>query len=622
MSAADLRLLESRIVAATVFSDAAHVTRRASSRLTEKRERVALRNLPAEVDPGGVRVSTSRGIVRAVESESVFAPQDALADGTAIARAVEILEAKIWRLNGEREALGMELALIDRVVPTAGGERQPSPSQLRPENFLAGLDALIARRRSALKTLREVDLDIYRTQEELREMRHRSSAAGKTAGSTEKKTVLVISLDVEEPGESTIDVVYEAVWATWRPYYHVRLDPKDRLIECVRFADLWQETGEDWIDAALRLSTAEPESRLVLPKVSAWTLGSPKSYEDKLGQLYTQRQRQQAEPPKTEPRKSGAAVLPANDVPADSDEPEEDMEGAMPSVTAPQMNIPPPPSRGGGGFGMMRTRSAPSAAPLGAAAAPGGSPRQAAPQEIEYVSGPRSLRSPSADHPDYEQLVRTPAPRDLSGGIDHELRVELAATCPSGKERRRIGFGSTQYPARIEYLLRPAARDHAFGRVTVVNAENSPLIAGPASIFLGDIFSGETKIQTTPAGGKLVLDLGAEPAIKSARRTRTTVRTEGILTKEDVHVVEATIEVENHLEYLVELEIQDQVPISQDARIKVRLMRTAPKDAELDELTGILTFKLRLSAGARAEVVIVYEIEAPKDYEFQQVLRS
>lgn len=627
-----MRLSDSRIVSATVFSDAARVTRRALFRLENKRERVALRNLPRDLDAAAVRVSTSRGAVRAVESERVTEPRDALSDGTALQRAVEALEAKSWRLQGEREALGMELSLIDRVVPSAGGDHLPAPAPLRPENFLAGLDALIARRRSALSALRAAELELYRTQEELRETRYRLSAAGNTSGSEEQRTMLVISLDIEELGDATIDVVYEARWATWRPYYHVRLDPKARTIECARFADLWQETGEDWSEVALKLSTAEPESGLILPKVSAWTLGSSKSYEDKLGLLYNQRQQQKKEPPaekKPEP-KSGAAYA---EVPEGAPE-EDDFDGvggapppmrsveyaAMASV--PMAPPPPPMARGGGGIGMF-TRSRASSMPPQGAAAPGGPPMNRAPVQYEEVSaGPRALRSPPSDHPDYEQLERLPAPRDASGGIDHELVVDLLATCPSGKERRRIGFGSVYYPARIEYLLRPAARNHAFGRVTVINAEPAPLISGPASIFVGEIFSGETRIQTTPAGGKLVLDLGAETAIKSARRTRTTVRTEGILTKEDVHVVEATIEVENHLEYSVDLEIQDQVPISQDSRIKVRLMRTSPKDAELDELTGILTFKLKLAAGARAEVMITYEIEAPKDYEFQQMLRS
>lgn len=627
-----LRLVDSRIIGATVFSDAAHVVRRASLRLERGVERVAIKNLPRELDPGSVRVSTSRGAVRSVESDSSRETPDLASDSVALENLVRALEAKTQRLTGEHEALAAELQLIDRVVPASPSFDGASLSPLRPEAFLAGLDALMTRRRSALSTLRNVELELHATFEEIKETRARIAATGTTAGSDEKRSLLVVHLDVDEAGESFVDVTYEAAWATWRPYYHVRLDPKDRAIECVRFADVWQETGEDWNEVALRLSTAEPETGLALPNVLPWTLGSAKSYEDKLNELYKRRKAE-----KTAAKRAPEPV-PKDDLGAYAEQFRD--EGEFAEVTASGMDMlrgappaPPPPMQAQAMPASRSTSIMPASIPMPSASTP---PLNRAPgggggrvitviTEIPPPPGPpppKPRPSPSRELSERDELLRTPSPRELAGGIDHEMAVEVATTCPSGKERRRIGFGSVSYPARMEYLLRPAVRDHAFGRVTVINNDSAPLLAGPASIFVGEAFFGETRIRTTPAGGKLILELGAETAIKSARRTKTTVRTEGILTKEDVHVVETTIEIENHLEQTVELEVQDQVPVSQDPRVKVRLMRTVPKDAQLDDLTGILTFKVRLTPGSKVEVIVAYEIEAPKDYEFRQTLRE
>lgn len=633
-----LHLADSRIVGATVFSDCAHVTRRATLSLQRGLERVAIRNLPRELDPGSVRVSTSRGAVRSVENDVLRETPDPASDSVALERMVRALEAKTWRLTGEREALAAEVELIDRVVPTSPHFDGSSAAALRPESFLNGLDALITRRKSALKSLRAAELDLQATFEELREMRLRAQLTGTTANAEEQRSILVVHVDVEESGEAILDVVYESAWATWRPYYHVRLDPKDRTIECGRFADVWQETGEDWANIHLKLSTAEPETGLILPNVLPWTLGSSKSYEDKLGDLYRRRKQKAVAPPPSAPRgalagrvvaaldaggggpprpQAAPGAAPKDDF-ADYQEQFED-EGEFAEVTA-------------SGMDMLRSSAAKQLAMPAAmynALSLGELHEGSVSAAVTTVPPPppppkkRPVRpEPFDERREGGELLRSPPPRESAGGIDHEIEVEVATTCPSGKERRRIGFGSVHYPAKLEYLLRPAVRDHAFGRVTVINGDNAPLIAGPASIFVGDSFFGETKIRTTPAGGKLILDLGAETAIKSARRTKTTVRTEGILTKEDVHVVEATIEVENFLEQPIELEIQDQVPVSQDPRVKVRLMRTVPKDAQLDELTGILTFKIRLTPGTKVEVVLVYEIEAPKDYEFRQTLKD
>ncbi|MEQ8276635.1 MAG: DUF4139 domain-containing protein [Deltaproteobacteria bacterium] len=91
---------------------------------------------------------------------------------------------------------------------------------------------------------------------------------------------------------------------------------------------------------------------------------------------------------------------------------------------------------------------------------------------------------------------------------------------------------------------------------------------------------------------------------------------------EDVRVVEVHVEVESHLEEPTLVEVQDQVPISADANVRVRLMKTEPRDARLDDVSGVLTFELHLGPKGRADVMLTYEIESPKDYAISEALHS
>ncbi|MCK6549995.1 DUF4139 domain-containing protein [Myxococcota bacterium] len=658
--------MESKIVAATLFSDSAHVTRRLAGPAEKGPVRVALAGLPARLDPARLRVTTSAGVLRAIETDLVEAAADPANEAAALREQLTELRTRIHRLVGELEALRLELQLLEQVTPTPT-PGQPSPAPLRPAVFLAGLDVLAARRRDATILARRLELERDETRRRIDETERRLALTGATSSAERRQQVLVLALDADGAAP-TLEVTYDAAWATWRPYYHVRLNGRDNTVECVRFADVWQETGEDWTDVKLRLSTAVPEGALFVPAVLPWTLGVAKSYEDKVSDLYAQQRRRKADdgaPEKkpTAPRVSRAMMVPPPQpamsrggllsnvfggggapAPASMDVVDDDASAdlVMPSELAKMQEITREvaieraardddhasyarqfeeegiyASRTSSGLAGMRAEGGVDGAPGG-----WGDPAATLSDAPPYSPPPPSVhaRGPAPEHPDRARLLGARTPHDASGGIDFELELGGTASLPSGRERQRLSLGSVSYPAKIEYLLRPAVKDHAFGRVTVVNSEPVPMLAGPAAIFVGDAFFGETAIETTPAGGKLVLELGAETSIKSARRTKTSVRTEGLLTKEDIHVVEVLIEIESFLPQTVELEVQDQVPLSRDSKIEVKLVKKTPKDAILDELTGIVTFRTSVVPGARTELSLVYELQAPKDYQLRQTL--
>lgn len=639
--------IESTIAGATVFSEAAHVTRRARVSLEPGRRRIALAGLPANIDPATIRVSTSRGVLRSIETEPAGADHR---DGETSTheKAIDLLESRARVLRGELDGLKAELALIDALAPQVSS---PQPT-LRPDVFLRGLDFVASRRKETLAAIRRTERELEGVNADLNQAQRRRELAGLSSGG--KSALLVVTVDAAEAGEHALEVVYEAAWATWRPYYHLRLDGRANTVECTRYADVWQETGEDWDEVALRLSTAEPEPGLRLPAVVPWTLGMARGFEDRASALYADRR---AAGPETKQKPASALRAPAG-APhrtfiADKTDAHDDGAGAAtadlvmdlqrsgmvgePEVReqarapADEMDDYAQQFQEEGVFASITSTGMTAAGGVRGSAGglfkdlpPEPEPEIVAPsvkQEQAFGAGKRRVRKgPSAQHPDHGRLSGSALPRDASGGIDFELEVAGRSTHESGLGRRRISLGSTTFPAKVEYLLRPAVRDYAFGRVTVVNEEKVPFLAGPVAIFVGEGFFGETRIETTPAGGKLVLDLGAETAIRAARRSRTSVRTSGIITKEDVHEVDVAIDVENHLAEPADVEVQDQIPLSKDDEVKVELMSLAPKEAKLDPLTGLITFKARVAPRAKLELRFVYEIEVPKDYQLQQRL--
>lgn len=627
-----LRLLEvdSRITSATVYSELAHVTRRAQTPLAPGASRVSLRGLPAGLNPGRVRIQTSVGLVRAVELDEVRRPLPAQNEGPRT--PLEVLATLVYRLRGERDALAEEIAILDSLHPDPDAQRGP----LRPDGFMAGLEILLKRRQGTLLALRAKEKEVERAEESLAAERRRVDGSGHTVDRVESDAALWVTIDAEAGGDASIDVTYAIAWATWRPYYQLRLDRGAQRIELTRLADVWQETGEDWDRVAMSLSTAEPEAGLVVPTVKPWRLEKRNRFEDQSRSLYekdAKSKKLDAEGGGGERRRS----MPPGVAPK-----------AMPSPSAPMIAPPAPPASSAsrilaqaaslGGFGRAQAKER--AEEEVVASLDYEDPAEDLVDQDEFdettpvseVSGTWMMpaevmasREAARDEPEPELTPRSPRPssappRESSGGLDFEIRVAGESQQRSSAEPQRLPLGTTTYPAKIEYLLRPAIKDHAFGRVTVVHTSDQPLLGGPTALYLKDGFLGTTRIETTPAGGKLTLELGAETQIKCARRARTSMKTSGLINKDDLHLVEVEIEIESFLDQVAELEVQDQVPVTIDNKVKVKLLKTSPKDAQLDEQTGIVTFKVKVAPGGRVELSLAYEIEVPKDTRLIQAL--
>src|SRR5205823_10125494 len=74
-------------------------------------------------------------------------------------------------------------------------------------------------------------------------------------------------------GPAKLLISYLVGGARWYPAYDLQLNPSSGRVQ-VSFAGLVsQETGEDWSDARLTLSTAVPATTTQMPKIFSWKIG-------------------------------------------------------------------------------------------------------------------------------------------------------------------------------------------------------------------------------------------------------------------------------------------------------------------------------------------------------------
>lgn len=82
-----------------------------------------------------------------------------------------------------------------------------------------------------------------------------------------------VRFTTDQAGEAAVRVSYLMYGAYWQPVYDVR--SADDLVECeIRyFARVTQQTGEDWNDVSVALSTAKPELGAAMPELFPWYVG-------------------------------------------------------------------------------------------------------------------------------------------------------------------------------------------------------------------------------------------------------------------------------------------------------------------------------------------------------------
>jgi uncharacterized protein (TIGR02231 family) len=268
-AAADLTA-SSKVDAVTVYRGWARVTRLARVEVAPGETRVLLRGLPAGLDDDSLRVEgkgTARARVGGVSVERITRAELDLPE-------VRAAEVRVEALQGEDRALEDRQAAAKARGRFAESLRA-SYSEERSKNL--AVRGVSAREWAELMAFVEGQLeaaaaDGRRAEAGRRELARRLGAAraeleklqAKRSGTSAE---VAVELSAERGGALELAVSYLVQNAGWRPVWDARLDPESGAVELALLGEVSQRTGEDWTEARLALSTAEPGRGLTVPEL-------------------------------------------------------------------------------------------------------------------------------------------------------------------------------------------------------------------------------------------------------------------------------------------------------------------------------------------------------------------
>lgn len=195
-----------------------------------------------------------------------------------------------------------------------------------------------------------------------------------------------------------------------------------------------------------------------------------------------------------------------------------------------------------------------------------------------------------------------------------EFKIDLPYTIPSDNKEYSVSMIDYQMPVIYRYSCTPRYSDQMYLMADVTQWNKLPLLKGSASLFLKNIYQGTTVIVPDFSKDTLQLSIGRDKSIVVNREEIRDLSAGQVIGSGRKVTKSFNINVKNNKSIPVEIQVEDQYPISTADDIKVALLNA--EGAEVDKLTGKLTWKIKLQAGAKQTVNFTYEVKYPRKYNF------
>ncbi len=268
--------INSTVVDVTVFPDRARVTRRGTLPLAIGTHRIDFNDIPLSLMPESVRAAgrgTALASLLGVDTRRTYFAE------TPSVRIHE-LEQQIERLNDQDKELADRAAAAEVQATFIKNLADQSAEQFarglawgraqmsQGETLLSFMQQQLAQ---AQATVREINQQRRELARQLTKLTNELND-NRSARPRERYTATV-EVEVKQGGDLTLELTYMLSNAAWSALYDIRFGEGEKpSLQVAYLAQVMQNTGEDWNDVSLTLSTARPALASVKPELEPWYL--------------------------------------------------------------------------------------------------------------------------------------------------------------------------------------------------------------------------------------------------------------------------------------------------------------------------------------------------------------
>jgi uncharacterized protein (TIGR02231 family) len=189
--------------------------------------------------------------------------------------------------------------------------------------------------------------------------------------------------------------------------------------------------------------------------------------------------------------------------------------------------------------------------------------------------------------------------------------IDLPYDVPSNGKEQNVNLKDYKIPATYKYYSAPRLDKDAYLLGQVIDWESLNLLPGEANIIFEGTYIGKTSIDAASTQDTLNLTLGRDKRVVINREKMTDFSSVKFLGSNKKQTFTYEITVRNNKKEPIQMELQDQYPLSTTKDIEVELLQH--EGATVNEETGIVTWKLQLAPGEIKKYRLSYSVKYPKD---------
>ena len=207
-------------------------------------------------------------------------------------------------------------------------------------------------------------------------------------------------------------------------------------------------------------------------------------------------------------------------------------------------------------------------------------------------------------------VITTKKSSTKEGATKTEFAIKKRYTVSSDNDITAIEINSINLNATYEYFAAPVINENVFLTAQFSNWEEHQLLPGEANIYFEGTYAGKTVLDPYTTKKEMVLSLGIDPNISVTRKQERNFKRKSFSGNHRILDRTYTLEIKNNKSIPVKLKLLDRIPQSENKEIKVDDI--VINNADLEPKNGLLTWALKIDPKKSEKEQFSFQVKYPR----------
>ncbi|WP_183580015.1 DUF4139 domain-containing protein [Mucilaginibacter sp. X5P1] len=207
-------------------------------------------------------------------------------------------------------------------------------------------------------------------------------------------------------------------------------------------------------------------------------------------------------------------------------------------------------------------------------------------------------------------VARAPEVNQVENQTNVDFNIADPYTIPSDGKQYSVQINDIDLKASYQYAVAPKLSTNVFLTAKVTDWNKYNLLPGEANLFFEGTYIGKSSLNANSTADTLAISLGTDKNIVVTRTLQKQLTARQVIGSDKKDTRDWMIEIKNRKNQPINLLVEDQVPVSQNAAIDVESQQVS--SGALDPSTGKISWVFAMKPLDDKKLELKYQVKYPK----------